>query len=338
MTDVLDRKIQVARNNYQPLFSTIELTQTCNLKCKHCYNFDRNSSSQPNFQNLPYETAKAAVDGLFELGALSLALTGGEPLLYPQLKELVQYAMEKHFHIRIKSNATLLTQELAHNLFSWGVKEFDISLYGINEQQYLDFTGKRGFQKTIQGITFLKEAGIVVNLGIILHRKNVDSLTEFIELSNQLQLPYQISDEITDRYDKTQASESLGITQEQYMNLLKGPHKEFFNHTNKDHALMCGCAKTVIGIGHQGNVYPCIGSPILAGNINTNSLVDIWKESPVFNRIRNFKEEDFKECQKCELIESCSRSSGSAYINTGKFTGCDPQAKEFALARTKLKS
>ena len=338
MSDVLNRKIQKARQNFQPLFATLELTQICNLKCKHCYNFDRQSSAATKASHLPVSLAKKAIEGLYELGALSLALTGGEPLLYPDLNEVITLAMENHFHIRIKSNATLITKERSQELSQLGVKEFDVSLYGINEQQYIDFTGKRGFNKTLEGVKYLKDEGITVNLGIILHRHNVESLAEFIELAQKLDCPYQVSDEVTDRYDKSMATETLGITKEQYISLLEGPFREFFDHQNSEHALMCGCAKTVIGIGHQGNVYPCIGSPILAGNISSSSLVKIWKESPTFKSIRGLSALDFKECQSCEYISKCSRSSGSAFINTGKFTGCDPSAKEFAKARSEVHS
>ncbi len=338
MANVLDRKIQSARKIYQPLFSTIELTQSCNLKCKHCYNFDRESLPTQKKESFPPELVKRTIYELYEIGALSLAFTGGEPLLYPHLNEVILFAMKYHFHIRIKSNATLVTEKRAEELYHLGVKEFDISLYGVNEKQYLDFTGKEGYEKTLRGIHSLKKAGIVVNLGIILHRQNVEYLDQFIQLAKSLDCPYQISDEITDRYDKTMASQTLAITQDQYEKLLDGPYKEYFNHKNPDKALMCGCAKTVIGIGHRGDVYPCIGSPIPAGNIHSLSLVKIWNDSPVFKRIRDLQDTDFKKCQDCELITDCSRSSGSAYINTGEYTGCDPLAKEFALARFKKRN
>ena len=338
MAEVLNRKIKKARSIFQPLFATLEITQSCNLKCKHCYNFDRNSQKTLSPFFMDKSMGFTAIDGLYEIGALSLALTGGEPLLHKNLNDFISYAMSKNFHIRIKSNATLITEKRAEELYHLGVKEFDISLYGVNEKQYLDFTGKEGYEKTLRGIHSLKKAGIVVNLGIILHRQNVEYLDQFIQLAKSLDCPYQISDEITDRYDKTMASQTLAITQDQYEKLLDGPYKEYFNHKNPDKALMCGCAKTVIGIGHRGDVYPCIGSPIPAGNIHSLSLVKIWNDSPVFKRIRDLQDTDFKKCQDCELITDCSRSSGSAYINTGEYTGCDPLAKEFALARFKKRN
>ena len=60
---------------------------------------------------------------------------------------------------------------------------------------------------------------------------------------------------------------------------------------------------------------------------------DLVNEGPPINFINKFK--DFDECSKCSLITKCSRSSGSAYINTKKYTGCDPTALTYARARSK---
>jgi radical SAM protein with 4Fe4S-binding SPASM domain len=79
----------------------------------------------------------------------------------------------------------------------------------------------------------------------------------------------------------------------------------------------------VCGISSKGEVYPCIGAPVPSGNLNVLSFEEIWNHSPVLNKIRNLQSKDFVECQKCQYIEYCSRSSGSIYTNTKNYTGCD---------------
>ncbi len=334
---VLARQLARARKNFQPLFTTLEILQSCNLSCKHCYNFDRSKPSKPSKQALSKKEIFQIIDDLAQLGALSLNLSGGEPLLHPDIISIVEKAKKESFQVRLKTNATLLTLEKAIILEKAGLREVDVSLYGRDEQTYLNFCGKTGFEKLKNGVKAAKSANLTVYLNIILHRDNVDQLDDMIALSQELETPFNISDEITDRYDGSNARKRLALSRKQYQQLLSGEHSKYFDHENIDKSLMCGCAKTVCGIGAYGDVFPCIGSPVPSGNIRDKSLLEIWKNSPTLERIRGYKQEDFKECLKCPLIESCSRSSGSAFINTGNFTGCDPIALEHAKARNELK-
>ncbi len=331
---VLTRNIQAARKSFQPLFGTLEITQKCNLRCKHCYNFDR-STPYASQNELTLNEIYKALDALADLGVLSLNISGGEPLLHPDLFDILDYAQSHHFHLRIKSNGTLITKDLAKKLRTHGVKEIDISLYGANEDSYISFSQKKGFSKTIQSIRFCKEAGLPVNTSIILHRGNYTELAEMIRILEEIGVQYFVSDEITDRYDGTEAKTDLALQEEDYLILLKGPHRHFFAHENADKNVMCGCAKSVIGIDAHGEVYPCIGAPLPCGNIRHQELRKIWDESPTLKRIRALEFKDFDECSKCSLITKCSRSSGSAYINTKKYTGCDPTALTYARARSK---
>lgn len=335
---VLTNKISQARAKNQPLFSTLEITQSCNLKCKHCYNFDRRGPESHVPQKF-METlfAKNTISQLAELGALSLNITGGEPLLHSGLLEIVSFAKEKNFHIRVKTNGLLLTQNLAKTLFKAGVREIDISLYGTNEEEYLSFCGKTGYERTISAIKNSMAENLKVNVSLILHHENVKDLGKMIAICDDLGVFYNVSDEITDRHDKTEAKESLGLSQEDYETLLKGPHSYFFDHENPDKNLFCGCAKTVIGINVEGHVFPCIGAPIFCGDLHKDSLQKIWLESKEMTKIRNLKAEDLKDCSQCDVIEHCSRSSGSALLNTGDYTACDPQALTYAKARKSLK-
>jgi len=331
---LLANKIIQARELRQPLFSTLEVTQSCNLKCKHCYNFDRlgpNSQVPQKFIELDF--AKNIIDQLAHLGSLSLNITGGEPLLHPQLLSIIDHAKKNNFHLRLKTNGLLLSEDLAQKLFGHGLREVDISLYGENEEDYLSFCGKMGFQKTILAIRNAQKANLKVNISLILHKGNFKKLPQLIAICENLNVFYNVSDEITDRHDKSHAKEQLGLSQADYLYLLNSPHSYFFEQKNPERNLLCGCAKTVIGINVYGDVFPCIGAPLFCGNLHKDSLEDIWFKSQELQKIRNLKNEDLKDCSSCELVEQCSRSSGSALLNSGDYAACDPMALEHAKAR-----
>jgi radical SAM protein with 4Fe4S-binding SPASM domain len=325
-THLLEKSLQYAYKNCIPLVSTIELTHACNFKCSHCYNYDRQGPiPKETLDNLlSKEEVFTVIDDLATLGALYVNFTGGEATASPHLVEYIQRVRSHHMEARIKSNGALITQEMAKDLYEAGLAGADISLYGANNETYLEFTDSpNSFDKAIQGIDNLKKAGVDLHVSIILHRNNIDELEEMIQLCRDRQLLFQISIEVTDRYDSSQGARQNELTLDQYAQLLSGPYKEFFNSKNTDKAVQCSCARSVCGISCTGDVFPCIGAPIKSGNIKDKPLVEIWKSSNELNKIRDLKREDFKSCTSCEYIESCNRSSGSIYINTGDYTGCE---------------
>lgn len=329
------QKIQKANLVYQPLFATLEITQVCNLACKHCYNFDRTVALPTEKKNsiMKMEDILYCMDQLREVGALWLNLTGGEPLTHPNILEIIKEAKKKNFLVRLKTNGLLLSELMALKLKEAGLDSVEISLYGNDEETYRLITQKEGFQLTIKALDQAVIMGFDTNASIILHKYNTDQLQQMIDNVLAVKAGYQVSSEITSRYDGSHSSRDYELSSDQMKSLLES-HHDLFMFENKDHLLQCSCAKTVIAIGHDGIIYPCIGAPIKVGHIKDAPLKDQWKNSDVFNKIRNLKNEDFIECQKCDFLDYCSRSSGSIYANTGNYTGCDSQTLEVARLRS----
>jgi radical SAM protein with 4Fe4S-binding SPASM domain len=159
-----------------------------------------------------------------------------------------------------------------------------------------------------------------------------------ITLATDLKAEYSFSTELTKRYDNTAIAPNIALDYEDLKYLLKSEYKNYFDHSNEDKNLQCECARTVCGIGANGNLYPCIGAPVYSGNLIEQSFEEIWKNSSVLNNIRNLKSEDFKTCNSCNLLEYCGRSSGGAYVNTGNYTGKNPEDCQMANARKEFLS
>lgn len=336
----ISKHVSHARQAHQPLFATIEVTHKCNFICKHCYNFDREESSQSPYQEtLTTEKICTVIEELAEAGSLYLNITGGEPLLHPDLETIVTKAKEQSFFVRLKTNASLLSAQKAKALFESGLDAIDVSLYGASDETYKKFTSKTQYEQVVKGLKNGQEAGLDISVSLILHRLNIHEIEEMIQLCQENQWHFLMSDEITDRYDNTNASHSLSLTDEQYRSLLQSgqDYAQAFACDNQDKEVRCSCAQTVCAVAANGDVYPCIGAPIVSGNILKESFAHIWQHSPELKKIRTLEKSDFKECSTCSLIESCSRSSGSAYINTSDYTACDPEALRRAKIRQGLK-
>ena len=215
------------------------------------------------------------------------------------------------------------------------MNEVDISIYGAREETYQNFSGRAGLASAIEGIRACLVREIKVNFNIVLHSHNAGELHEMISLAESLGLRPTVSTEMTDRYDGTK-TEELAVTNEQFQSLLAGPYGEVFTAAPPDEdSVQCPCARTNCGIALNGDVYPCIGAPIKAGNLQEEAFASIWQNSPVFHKIRGLKLKDFSACSACSVRKFCDRSSGGAYANTGNYTGPDPQACRLALIRHK---
>lgn len=326
-TSLLDGMIQKARAACIPLITTLEITQSCNYKCHHCYNFDRSSELPEKLKGnaLKPEEILRIIDEVALSGALYLNFTGGEALLHPHLDDFIKRARANHLEARLKTNGSLLSKERCEKLDQAGLAGLDISLYGFSEDSYEKLTAKTGmFQKTIEGIRAAVAQGFDVYVSLILHRYNIDELKAMIDFCQTNSLKFQFSTEITERYDESRGSRDFEITKEQFQEQLAGEFSDIFMHLNPEKSLQCSCARSVCGISSTGEVYPCIGAPLASGNLRDKSFADIWKNSEVLNKIRGLKSADFKSCMTCDHVEYCSRSSGSIYTNTGEYTGCDP--------------
>lgn len=336
---ILDQLREKAFKECIPLNATVEITMSCNLSCHHCYNFDR-SSPMPNslkdYALSPTEISNILRD-LIDHGAFFVNLTGGEALLHPHIHSFIKLVSDKQAICRVKSNGALISDEKALQLKDSGLQGADITLYGMSEDSYFKFCGKRSFAAAKSGILALLNNEIDVHVNFLIHKFNVHELGEFLDWIKPLGITFSISDEITERYDSSSGATQFRIERSQLEELLKGPHREYFDAHNSEHALQCSCARSVVAVSVTGKVYPCIGAPIEAGDLRKQDFISIWNNSPAFAKIRNLKNDDFVACMSCDVIEYCQRSSGAIYCDTDNYTGCSDWALTSATLRRDLK-
>ena len=157
------------------------ITRACNLKCVHCYN---DSGACKADDELSTAEAKGVLDDLARFGVPSVLFSGGEPLMRPELFELIGYAVEKGMRTVISTNGTLITAEAAKRIKQHGVSYVGISLDGIGPVNDR-FRGVSGaFERAVAGIKNCQDAGVRIGLRLTLTGKNVqdlESLFDFFE-------------------------------------------------------------------------------------------------------------------------------------------------------------
>jgi uncharacterized Fe-S radical SAM superfamily protein PflX len=126
-SELRSRLFRVAEEKCIPITATIEVTLRCNLRCVHCYNFDRSLPViDPNPEpELSSDEIISAIDQLRTAGCLYLSFTGGEALLHPSLLTFLQHARRRRMLVRMKTNGALLTSERMDQLVAAGTHSGD---------------------------------------------------------------------------------------------------------------------------------------------------------------------------------------------------------------------
>ncbi|MBT3915241.1 MAG: heme d1 biosynthesis radical SAM protein NirJ [Rhodospirillaceae bacterium] len=155
------------------------LIRRCNLNCKHCYSLSADT-------DFPGELTTAEVyEVMADLKAFQvpvLILSGGEPLLRPDIFEISKRAKDQGFYVGLSSNGALIDQHKADQIAGIGYDYVGISLDGIGavHDQFRRVEG--AFDASLKGIRLLKERGVKVGIRFTMTEHNVVSLLELLEL------------------------------------------------------------------------------------------------------------------------------------------------------------
>ena len=227
------------------------------------------------------------------------------------------------------SNGTLLRPGVAARLASYrNLLGVSISVYGATPEVHDGVTQIRGsWRRTLDGAERLRAQGVAVRLKLIVMRPNVHEVGAMRALCDARGFPYLLNLTVTARHDGTQGSLAMRITEAELAALYRGPLRNLIpngNRTVDEAAFPCNCARGNAAISARGDVFPCVSVPWTAGNIRQQPFGEIWRSSPVFERIRGLKIADYPACAPCPDKSFCSRDRGAAYNASGSYTGTDP--------------
>ena len=177
-----------------PLSGTFELTPVCNMDCKMCY---VRISRQAQEAIAPLRSAKdwlALGQQAKDAGMLYLLLTGGEPFLHPEFREILEGLHKMGFLLSVNSNGTLINEETIRWLKNAPPNRINISLYGASDETYARLCGNpSGFTQATNAIRLLQEAGISVKLNCSLTPENATELSQIAKFAAERQLPLQVA-------------------------------------------------------------------------------------------------------------------------------------------------
>lgn len=153
----------------------------CNMTCPHCYASAVRRRSES--RELSTEECKQIIDRLADWGVRVLIFSGGEPLLREDLFQLLQYATSKGLHPQLSTNGVRITNERAQRLKDAGVEYVGVSLDGKPEfnDAYRGIHG--GFSRALDGLRFIREAGLKTGVRMTVHQRNKADLMWLLDLA-----------------------------------------------------------------------------------------------------------------------------------------------------------
>jgi AdoMet-dependent heme synthase len=168
-----------------PFLAIWEVTQSCDLACKHC-----RAAAQPipHPDQLTNPEARALIDQIAEMQVPIFVLTGGDPLKRADVFELIEYAAGKGVKVALTPSATpLLTREAVFKLKEAGLVRLGISLDGSTAEIHDAFRGLPGaWARTIQAVEWANEAGIPIQVHTTISRHNAHDLDNLCALFEKL--------------------------------------------------------------------------------------------------------------------------------------------------------
>lgn len=332
------------------------LIRRCNLTCKHCYSI---SADTDYAGELTTEEACTVMDDLRAFGAPVLILSGGEPLLRPDIFQLACRAKDMGFYVALSTNGTLVDESNIERIAEIGFDYVGISIDGMRAT-HDKFRRKEGaFDASMHGIRLCRDAGIKVGTRFTLTEMNAHDLPALLQLSDDEGLDkfYLSHLNYAGRGNTNRGRDAFLQTTRDAMDLLfdtcwdklqRGEHKEFVTGNNDaDGAYLLQWVRNrfpereahlraklaqwggnssgvnVANIDNLGNVHPdTFWWHHNLGNVRERNFSEIWRDTsdPLMAGLKANPRQVKGRCADCSYFDVCG---GNTRVRALQLTG-DP--------------
>jgi radical SAM protein with 4Fe4S-binding SPASM domain len=328
----------------QALF--VNCTDHCNLACRHCI-----KAAGPSFRTaIAKDLLFAILDEFAELGGKVVIFTGGEPFLYPHLREALLRAGELKLDSLILTNGTLLDEPWARLLGGLKVR-LHVSLEGPTAETNDAVRGTGSFELAVRGARRLTEACVDWGVQTTVSSQNAELLPDILRLAKELGAR-NLAVANMDRYGRAATNHpeliptrsqqryiaevvkrvadigSLPVesTYLQWLALFENGRPPEPN----GYLLRCGAGRVKCAITADGIMLPCLKFfQMPCGNVAREGFTAVWERSTVLRSLRQLAQTRTVEanatCAKCRFAPCCNGGCRAVVHNeTGDLYGPDP--------------
>ncbi len=300
---------------YHPLHLAIELTDACNLHCKHCYRV----AGEGKDTFFPTDELIRILGDMRKKGVHSLELSGGEPTTHPDFATILKFALQNFGAVSVLTNGTMLSDRLFQILKDHTDKVMvQVSLDGCCADEHDELRGSPGaFEKSVSNIRRLTELGIKVRVAMVIYPKNVHSVEKTYELAMSLGAKWfacspvlevgratpdilltidQLND-VLERIDLLVRQDADTIITADELKRLSG---ELGNN--------CGAGSRALALGPDGQIRPCfvVNKKVPAfSNVLKQSTDNVLESAPLLF-LHSLQPPGPELCGDCEFGSFCN--------------------------------
>ncbi|MFC1840216.1 SynChlorMet cassette radical SAM/SPASM protein ScmF [Thermodesulfobacteriota bacterium] len=356
-------------DNINPGFSLDQiyfyLTEGCNLACRHCWLAPPLQTGGKKHPVLPVSFFKKAVSEAIPLGLSGVKLTGGEPLLHPDIKEIFSIIRNNDLALTMETNGFLCSMDIAEEIAESSDRFVSVSIDGADSKTHDIIRGVGGsFEKAKDAVKNLVKTGITTQVIMSLMPRNRHQVESMVTLARDLgaeSLKINIVQPIARGKDLFEKEKSLKLKDiielGKYIEAKLSRETDFridFDYPLAFKPLSYLADKgsgtctilNIIGVIATGEYALCgIGNHIpelVFGKVEDIPLKDIWLNNPVLNEIRNGIPGRLDGvCAECLMKQMCLGSCiALTYYRTKKlwapFWFCDLAYREGLFPKTRL--
>lgn len=327
-----------------PLSGTFELTARCNLDCKMCYIHRRANDAAALRQERAAADWLRLAEECCRAGTLLLLLTGGEPLLRPDFREIYSGCKKLGLMLSLNTNATLLDERMADFLATDPPSRVNITLYGASGETYGALCGDpNAYERVLRAVTLLQSAGVLVKLNCSVTPYNRHDAEKIYAFARERGLPVQAASYMfppvraceygcfaADRMTSEQSAEEKlrydrarftpDELRERCRALLDGEQPVDPDNECQElptERIRCRAGSSTFWVTWDGLLRPCgmMTSPSVP--LAPGGFADAWQS------IRVAREQIMvpAKCTACAMKHACDQCAAVCYAETGSFTG-----------------
>ena len=342
------------------------LTGDCNMACRHCWiapTFEHSDRSQ---KALPFDLFKKIVTEAKEIGLSGVKLTGGEPLIHPDIIPMLRFIRDQHLHLTIESNGVAVTPHIADLIKSCPGSFISISIDGNRESHEWMRGVKGSFDRVSQGVKTLVETGIHPQVIMAVAGRNKGETADLAKYAQEMgagSVKYNFVTP-TARGEAMEA-EGATVTVQEQIELSRWVQNELqkelkiqlmtnlpfaFRSLSSLYGPQGNCGRcgifSILGVLSDGTYALCgIGTSVpelCFGHASRDQIKDIWEKADALNEIREHLPKDLKGiCSRCLVKNVCIGQcvANNYYVEKDLLAGhkfCEDALKAGVFPMTRL--
>lgn len=314
-----------------PIFANILLTYKCNFNCIHCYQKPIKSSTKIELNTNNW---LKILDILKKNKILAIRFTGGEIFTRTDFYEIYSYAYKHNFKISLSTNASLINTKIMELLLNKPPHKMSVTLYGMSDDIYKQFTKKDAFYNVYNNIIYLANNNINIFVKIIANKYNKNELIRMKTFLEQYNIDFFLYFTLENYLNGNKFPQTLQLSEKEitfyqkYFNQLD----EYLSYKKKYlQKEICSVGNNIVNIDPYGYMYLCECSQKNKWSLLNNSF------NYCLNKIRIERKIELCEnpyCINCKLKKYCNICSPLIKYRYGKL--CKPQKECAKAAQLKI--